>query len=240
MPILETKNISMHFGEMAALADVSVSVEKGEILGLIGPNGAGKTTFFNCISGYLNCSAGAIFFNGKDITREPTHRVCRLGICRTFQIVQSFQEMTVLENVMMGAFCRHQNPNKAAALAQEIIDFSGLGGKTDQIAGSMTLADQKRIELARAVATEPEVLLLDEVMAGLNVEETEEALSLIRKVHEKGMTIIVVEHIMEAIMKVCHRIAVLDSGELIADGPPEEVMRDARVVKAYLGEEYHA
>ena len=240
MAILETKQISVYFGKMAALLDISLSVEEGEILGLIGPNGAGKTTFFNCISGYLNCSSGAIFFNGRDITRYPTYRVCHLGICRTFQIVQSFQEMTVLENVMMGAFCRYSNPKKAARMAEEIIDFSGMADKKEQLAGSLTLADQKRIELARAIATEPEVLLLDEVMAGLNVEETGEALKLIRKVNEKGLTIVVVEHIMEAIMKISHRVAVLDSGELIADGPPETVVQDERVIKAYLGEEYHA
>jgi len=240
MAILETKEISVYFGNMAALSDISVSIEEGEILGLIGPNGAGKTTFFNCVSGYLNCSAGAIYFKGKDITNDPTHRVCHLGICRTFQIVQNFEEMTVLENVMMGAFCRNSNPKKAARMAEEIIDFSGMAEKKEEIAGSLTLADQKRIELARAIATEPEVLLLDEVMAGLNNEETEQALALIRKVNEKGLTIIVVEHIMEAIMKISHRIVVLDSGELIANGPPEEVVQDARVVKAYLGEEYHA
>jgi len=240
MAILETKEISVYFGNMAALSDISVSIEEGEILGLIGPNGAGKTTFFNCVSGYLNCSAGAIYFKGKDITSDPTHRLCHLGICRTFQIVQNFQEMTVLENVMMGAFCRYSNPKKAARMAEEIIDFSGMAEKKEEIAGSLTLADQKRIELARAIATEPEVLLLDEVMAGLNNEETEQALALIRKVNEKGLTIIVVEHIMEAIMKISHRIVVLDSGELIANGPPEEVVQDARVVKAYLGEEYHA
>ncbi len=240
MAILETKQISMYFGKMAALSDISLSVEENEILGLIGPNGAGKTTFFNCISGYLNCTSGAIYFKGNDITRQPTYRVCHLGICRTFQIVQSFQEMTVLENVMMGAFCRYPNPREAARMAEEIIDFSGLTDKKEQIAGSLTLADQKRIELARAVATEPEVLLLDEVMAGLNVEETDQALELIRRVHAKGLTIIVVEHIMEAIMKISHRIAVLDSGELIAEGPPETVVQDARVIQAYLGEEYHA
>ncbi len=240
MPILETKQISMYFGKMAALSEISLSVEDGEILGLIGPNGAGKTTFFNCISGYLNCSSGTIYFKGRDITRYPTHRLCHLGICRTFQIVQSFQEMTVLENVTMGAFCRYSNPKKAFRMAEEVIEFSGLADKKDQTAGNLTLADQKRIELARAIATEPDVLLLDEVMAGLNVEETEQALELIRKVHAKGLTIIVVEHIMEAIMKISHRIAVLDSGELIADGPPETVVQDARVIKAYLGEEYHA
>ena len=240
MPILEVKNLSMHFGELAALEDINLSVEKGEILGLIGPNGAGKTTFFNCITGFLNATRGDIFYKEQNITRFGPHRVCKLGICRTFQIVQSFNEMTALENVMMGAFCRHHLTGDAREKADEILQFTGLHDKKNQLAGGLTLADQKRIELARTIATEPDVILLDEVMAGLNPTETEEAIRLIQKVHEKGLTIIVVEHVMEVIMKISHRIAVFDSGELIVDGPPEEVVQDERVIKAYLGEEYHA
>jgi len=240
MAILEMKNVSMHFGELAALENINLSVEQGEILGLIGPNGAGKTTLFNCITGFLNATRGNVLFKGQNITRVGPHRVCHLGVCRTFQVVQSFSEMTALENVMMGAFCRHSSTRDAMKKAEEILRFTGLDEKKDHLAGSLTLADQKRIELARAIATEPEVVLLDEVMAGLNPTETEEAVSLIRKVHEKGLTIIVVEHVMEVIMNISHRIVVFDSGELIVQGSPEEVVRDERVIKAYLGEEYHA
>jgi branched-chain amino acid transport system ATP-binding protein len=240
MAILEAKNLSMHFGELAALQNIRMSVERGEILGLIGPNGAGKTTFFNCVTGFLNATRGEIFFNGQNITRLAPHRICHLGICRTFQIVQSFHEMTVLENIMMGAFCRHADPRQSMAVAEEIMEIAGLKEKRHQIAGSLTLADQKRIELARTIATSPQLVLLDEVMAGLNPTETEEAVELIRKIHRMGLTLIVVEHVMEVIMNISQRIAVFDSGELIVDGPPEQVVRDQRVIKAYLGEEYHA
>jgi branched-chain amino acid transport system ATP-binding protein len=240
MALLEAKNISMHFGELAALQNINLSVEKGEILGLIGPNGAGKTTFFNCVTGFLNATRGDIFFNGQNITRLGPHRICHLGICRTFQIVQSFHEMTVIENIMMGAFCRHATTRASTAQAEEVLEITGLRDKRDQIAGSLTLADQKRIELARTIATQPQMVLLDEVMAGLNPTETDEAVELIRKIHQTGLTLIVVEHVMEVIMDISERIAVFDSGELIVDGPPEKVVRDERVIKAYLGENYHA
>ena len=240
MAILEARNVSMHFGELAALQNINLSVEKGEILGLIGPNGAGKTTFFNCVTGFLNATRGDIFFKGENITRIGPHRICHLGICRTFQIVQSFHEMTVLENIMMGAFCRHAGTRASMARAEEVLEITGLKDKRNQIAGSLTLADQKRIELARTIATQPAVVLLDEVMAGLNPTETDEAVGLIRKIHAMGFTLVVVEHVMEVIMGISQRIAVFDSGELILAGPPEQVVRDERVIRAYLGEDYHA
>jgi branched-chain amino acid transport system ATP-binding protein len=240
MAMLEAKNVSMHFGELAALQNINLSVEKGEILGLIGPNGAGKTTLFNCVTGFLNATRGDIFFNGQNITRLGPHRICHLGICRTFQIVQSFHEMTVLENIMMGAFCRHATTGASMVRAEEVLEITGLQDKRNQIAGSLTLADQKRIELARTIATQPMLVLLDEVMAGLNPTETDEAVELIRKIHAMGLTLIVVEHVMEVIMDISQRIAVFDSGELIVEGPPEKVVRDDRVIKAYLGEDYHA
>lgn len=240
MDILEVNALTMLFGSLSALKGVSLSVKSGEILGLIGPNGAGKTTFFNCITGYLSSTLGSIHFQGKEITRFPPHRICHLGICRTFQIVQVFQEMTVLENVMMGSFCHHANTKKSMELAREILELTGLAEKSDQIVGSLTLVDQKRIELSRALATQPKLLLLDEVMAGLNRTETEEAVELIRKVHQQGVILIVVEHVMEVIMSLCNRIAVFDSGELIADGPPEEIVHNDRVIEAYLGEEQNA
>jgi branched-chain amino acid transport system ATP-binding protein len=210
------------------------------LVGLIGPNGAGKTTFFNCLSGYLTASRGSILFRGREITRSRPYEICHLGICRTFQIVQSFQEMTVLENVMMGAFCRHPNTRDCLQKAMETLEFTGLADKRDEIAGSLTLADQKRIELSRALATEPTVLLLDEVMAGLNPAETEKATELVEVIHGRGLTVVVVEHVMEIIMKISHRIVVFDSGELIAEGLPEEIVHNDRVIQAYLGEEYHA
>lgn len=240
MDILEVNALTMLFGSLSALKGVDLSVKSGEILGLIGPNGAGKTTFFNCITGYLSSTLGSIHFQGKEITRFPPHRICHLGICRTFQIVQVFQEMTVLENVMMGSFCHHANTKKSMELAREILELTGLAEKSDQIAGSLTLVDQKRIELSRALATQPKLLLLDEVMAGLNPTETEEAVELVRKVHQRGVTLIVVEHVMEVIMSLCERIAVFDSGELIADGPPEKIVHNERVIEAYLGEEQNA
>jgi branched-chain amino acid transport system ATP-binding protein len=240
MAMLEAKDVSMHFGELAALQNINLSVEKGEILGLIGPNGAGKTTFFNCVTGFLNATRGDIFFNGRNITRLGPHRICHLGVCRTFQIVQSFHEMTVLENIMMGAFCRHATTRASTAQAEEVLEITGLKDKRNQIAGNLTLADQKRIELARTIATQPTLVLLDEVMAGLNPTETDEAVELIRKIHAMGLTLIVVEHVMEVIMDISQRIAVFDSGELIVEGAPEKVVRDDRVIKAYLGEDYHA
>jgi branched-chain amino acid transport system ATP-binding protein len=240
MAIVEAKNLSMHFGELAALQNINLSVEEGEILGLIGPNGAGKTTFFNCVTGFLNATRGDIFFKGQNITRLGPHRICHLGICRTFQIVQSFHEMTVLENIMMGAFCRHAGTAASMERAEEVLEITGLKDKRHQIAGSLTLADQKRIELARTIATRPTVVLLDEVMAGLNPAETDEAVELIRKIHGMGFTLVVVEHVMEVIMDISQRIAVFDSGELIVEGPPEKVVRDERVIQAYLGEDYHA
>jgi branched-chain amino acid transport system ATP-binding protein len=240
MAILEARDLSMRFGELAALQNINLSVEKGEILVLIGPNGAGKTTFFNCVTGFLNATRGDILFNDRNITRLGPHRICHLGVCRTFQIVQSFHEMTVLENIMMGAFCRHAGARASMARAEEVMEITGLKDKRDQIAGSLTLADQKRIELARTIATQPAVVLLDEVMAGLNPTETDEAVELIRKIHAMGFTLIVVEHVMEVIMGISQRIAVFDSGELIVAGPPEQVVRDERVIRAYLGEDYHA
>jgi branched-chain amino acid transport system ATP-binding protein len=240
MAILETHKVGMDFGSLTALNDVDLQVKTGELVGLIGPNGAGKTTFFNCLSGYLTASRGSILFRGREITRSRPYEICHLGICRTFQIVQSFQEMTVLENVMMGAFCRHPNTRDCLQKAMETLEFTGLADKRDEIAGSLTLADQKRIELSRALATEPTVLLLDEVMAGLNPAETEKATELVEVIHGRGLTVVVVEHVMEIIMKISHRIVVFDSGELIAEGLPEEIVHNDRVIQAYLGEEYHA
>ncbi|MBW1690526.1 MAG: ABC transporter ATP-binding protein [Deltaproteobacteria bacterium] len=240
MSLLEIENLSMHFGSLIALEDVNISVEHGEILGLIGPNGAGKTTFFNCITGYLSPTKGSIRFGGHELSGLRPNKICKYGICRTFQIVQNFQDMTALENVMLGAFCRFSGISKAAVYAQDILEFSGLMDKSSQIAGSLTIADQKRLELAKALATQPQLLFLDEVMAGLNAEETQEAIELVRKVHQRGVTIIVVEHVMEVIMNISQRIIVLDHGRMIAVGHPREIVQNPQVIEAYLGEEYNA
>jgi branched-chain amino acid transport system ATP-binding protein len=240
MSLLEIKNLSMHFGRLAALDHVNVSVETGEILGLIGPNGAGKTTFFNCVNGHLNPTEGTIQFDGHELSKLRPNRICKLGLCRTFQIVQPFQDMTVLENVMLAAFCHFSRTNRSTEYSKEILEFSGLIEKSKQIAGSLTLADQKRLELARALATQPKLVLLDEVMAGLNSEETREGIELIRKIHQKGIALIIVEHVMEVIMTIATRIIVLNYGTLIAEGPPQKIARDPEVIEAYLGEEYNA
>ena len=240
MGLLEIKNLSMHFGSLIALEDVNVLVEPGEILGLIGPNGAGKTTFFNCITGYLSPTKGSIRFGNHELSGLRPNTVCKYGICRTFQIVQNFQDMTTLENVMLGAFCRFPNAGKATEYAKDILEFSGLMEKGSQIAGSLTIVDQKRLELAKALATQPQLLFLDEVMAGLNAEETLEAIELVRKVHQRGITIIIVEHVMEVIMNISQRVIVLDNGRIIAEGNPGEIVRNPQVIEAYLGEEYNA
>lgn len=240
MSILEIKNVSMYFGSLTALDDVSMRVEPGEILGLIGPNGAGKTTLFNCITGYLSPTKGFIRFHDRELSGFRPNRICKYGICRTFQIVQTFQDMTALENVMMGAFCRFPSTEKSIDHAHSILEFTGLMGKRDQIAGSLTIADQKRLELAKALATQPELLLLDEAMAGLNTEETKEAIGLVRKIHQGGVTFIIVEHVMEVIMNISQRVIVFDEGKLIAEGSPQAIAHNQRVIEAYLGEEYNA
>ena len=240
MSLVEITDLSMHFGSLVALEDVNISVQPGEILGLIGPNGAGKTTFFNCVTGYLKPTKGSIRFGDHELSGLRPNRICKYGICRTFQIVQNFQDMTALENVMLGAFCRFPNVGKATQYAKEILEFSGLIDKSAQVAASLTIVDQKRLELAKALATRPELLFLDEVMAGLNAEESQGAIELLRSVHQRGITIVIVEHIMEVIMTISQRVIVLDHGKIIAEGQPQEIVRNPQVIEAYLGEEYNA
>ncbi|HHU22934.1 MAG TPA: ABC transporter ATP-binding protein [Clostridiales bacterium] len=235
--ILEVKNLTKLFGGLPAVNNVSFEVAENEILGLIGPNGAGKTTLFNLISGYHTITKGDIFFKGNKISGMLPDKICKLGIARTFQVVKPFGEMTAVENVMVGAFCRYKNPQIAREKAMEAINYVGLGHYTDMVAKSLTIAERKRLEMARALATEPKVLLLDEVMAGLRPSELEEALDLIRKVRDSGVTIIVVEHIMRAIMQISERILVLDHGVLIASGTPVEVANNPVVIESYLGKE---
>ncbi len=239
-PLLAVQGVSKRFGGLVAVQDVSLELAEGEILGLIGPNGAGKTTLFNLISGTLAPSQGRIVFAGQEITGLPPHRICALGIARTFQIARPFARLSVLENVRIGAFLRHPHPDAAEARAREIVDRVGLGRYRDLPAAALTTAGRKRLELARALATEPRLLLLDEVMAGLTPTESQEFVALVRQIREEGITLLVIEHVMKAIMSLSDRVAVLHHGELIAVDPPDVVARDPRVIEAYLGEEFRA
>jgi branched-chain amino acid transport system ATP-binding protein len=240
MEILNIKNLTMKFGNLAAVDDVSLSVRQGEIIGLIGPNGAGKTTFFNCLTGYLHPHTGSMRFDGHNITGLRPNKVCKLGLARTFQTVQVFKEMTTWENVIVGAFCRMADAAQAYEQTLGILKFTGLYEKKDFLVGNLTIADQKRLEISKALATHPRLLMLDEAMAGLNATETNEAIELIKKIHDRGITLIIVEHVMEVIMSISQRVVVFDSGKKIAEDSPDKIVKNPRVIEAYLGESYHA
>jgi len=237
MPLLKTDKLSRQFGGLAALSQVSVEFRENEILGIIGPNGAGKTTFINVIAGIYLPTEGKIFFNGQDISDLPAHKRCRLGIGRTFQLVRPLQGLSLLENVMVGSlFGKGLGLREARQKAGELCEFLGLSDFTRDIT-RMTALEIKKMEIAHALATQPKLLFLDEVMAGLNSEETMEMIALVRKIHSLGMTIGIVEHVMRVIRELTHRVVVLDWGEVIAEGPYGEVSNDPRVITAYLGEE---
>jgi len=240
-PLLQVTSCTKRFGGLVANHDVSLTIESREIVGLIGPNGAGKTTLFNCISGALHPDGGRIVLNGVDISRARPERVCRLGIARTWQVVRSFGRMTALENVICGALRRTSRMGPARARALELLAFTGLAGKEDVMAAGLTLADKKRLEITRALATAPQLLLLDEAMSGLTPMETAAAVELVRRIHDElGLAICVVEHVMEVVMPLSHRVIVLDHGEKLTEGPPVDVARDERVITAYLGDRYRA
>ena len=236
-PLLRVESSTKRFGGLLANRDVSLTIDAGEIVGLIGPNGAGKTTLFSCISGYLHPDGGRIVFDDVDVTHLRPERICRLGVARTWQVVRAFGRMTALENVVCGALQRTSRVAEARARAAELLEFTELHGRGDMPAATLTLADKKRLEIARALATRPRLLLLDEAMSGLTPIETAAAVQLVRRIHEElRVTICVVEHVMEVVMPLSHRVVVLDYGLKIADGPPEAVVRDEQVIKAYLGE----
>jgi branched-chain amino acid transport system ATP-binding protein len=236
-PLLSAESSTKRFGGLLANRDVSLALDAGEIVGLIGPNGAGKTTLFNCITGYMHPDDGRIMFEGIDITHARPERICRLGIARTWQVVRAFGRMTALENVVCGALQRTNRVAEARTRARELLEFCELRGKDDMPAATLTLADKKRLEIARALGTQPKLLLLDEAMSGLTPMETAAAVRLVRRIHaEMKVTICVVEHVMEVVMPLSHRVVVLDYGVKIADGAPEAVVRDEQVIRAYLGE----
>ena len=235
---LEVRGLSKRFGGLQAVDGLTLSMTEGEMLGLIGPNGAGKTTVFHLISGFLTPDAGEVSFRGRSLVGLKPHAICRLGLARTFQIVRPFPHLSVLANVRVGALGRHPDAREAGERARQVVERVGLRDKVDTPAGSLTLSDRKRLELARALATEPTLLLLDEVMAGLNPTEIEAIVGLIQRVHASGISILLIEHNMRAVMSLSHRIVVLSFGEKIVEGPPAAIANHPRVIEAYLGEEY--
>jgi branched-chain amino acid transport system ATP-binding protein len=241
---LSIQNVAMHFGGLHALDDVSFEVERGSVLGLIGPNGSGKTTLMNVVSGVYKPTHGNVVFNGRRIADVPAYAVCRLGIARTFQVVKPFANLTVRENVAVGAMYGRNGGKRTARAsferAQELCEIVGLSHAAGRLASELTVPSRKRLELAKALALDPEVLLLDEVMAGLNATEVDEALRLLRTVNEGGVTLIIVEHLMKAIASISTTIVVLAEGKKIAQGAPAEVLASPRVVEAYLGTRYAA
>lgn len=243
MRILEGENVTKYFGGLAAVSEVDFYVDEGEVVGLIGPNGAGKTTLFNLISAALVPKPGIIRFKGKNITGLKPHKICRMGIARTFQTVKIFANLPVFDNIRVGSLfgtSQKISPAEAEKETAELLDFVGLSKISHLPAKDLTLANQKRLEVARALATRPELLMLDELMAGLNQTEVAQTMGLVKQIRDKGITIIMIEHVMSAIMNVCDRIIVLHHGKKIAEGTPQEIATSKTVIEVYLGEQSYA
>ncbi|HEX8664274.1 MAG TPA: ABC transporter ATP-binding protein, partial [Beijerinckiaceae bacterium] len=239
-PLLEVDKVSRRFGGLVANSDVSIKVEPGEIVGLIGPNGAGKSTLFNLIAGAIPPSSGRILLEGEDVTGLKAPQLCRRGVARTFQVVRSFDSMSVIDNVVVGALVRRPGTAAARRKAAEVLEFTGLAGRAGAPAGDLTPPEKRRLEVARALATEPKLLLLDEVMTGLTPAEAQRGVELVRRVRETGVTILMVEHVMEIVMPLVDRAVVLDLGRVLAEGKPAEVAADPKVIAAYLGDRRRA
>lgn len=235
-PLLDARGVTRRFGGLTAVDAVDFRVERGEIVGLIGPNGAGKTTFFQVISGFLAPDAGEVLFKGRSILGLKPHRISRLGMSRTFQIVKPFPEMTVLDNAMIGAFSRHRAPRQAREAAMRALELVGFADWAGRKAGELPVAGRKRLEVAKVMACEPELILLDEVMAGLTPSEHNAMIDTVKAIRASGVTVVIIEHVMPVIMRLCDRIYVLHHGERICEGPPDRVVQDPAVIQAYLGE----
>lgn len=237
MSLLEIRNVIKTFGGLVALNGMNVVIEQGKIYGLIGPNGAGKTTLFNIVSGFYKPDSGDIFFVGRNVTHLESHELCAKGLARTFQIPKMFPEMSVIDNVLIGALRRTRAVKPARSEAEEIVSFLGMTEKKDTMAGSLTVQDLKRLEIAKALATKPKLLLLDEPMAGMNPVEQNQMMDLLKRVHGSGTTLFVVEHVMHAVVNLCDHVMVMDSGQKIVEGRPRDVLENEEVIKIYLGEE---
>jgi branched-chain amino acid transport system ATP-binding protein len=238
--LLETEALTVRFGGILANADISIGVNEGEILGLIGPNGAGKSTLFNLVAGTYRPTSGRIRFEGRDITRLPPAVRCKLGIARTFQVVKSFETMSVLENVVVGALVRFTSTRTAREEAYRVLDVTGLTRRAEANARDLTPPEKRRLEVARALATQPKLLLLDEVLTGLTPAEAQKGVELVRKIRELGVTVVMVEHVMEVVMPLVDRAVVLDLGRVLVEGAPQAIVRDPNVIRAYLGDRFHA